>query len=227
MNTRAYPFGKLVVLLFLSVPLLQAGETEKKLVLGNVKSAGESLTSLQAKMKQRKISAFMEKEVVTKADFYYMKPGKYVLDPSSKSENEYIIVGDEIWIVNDQNKTVTTTSNNEMNFGQYLVGFGASTESLEKLFDIMVGPKTSAKKFNIYRIELRPRKNTSLHGKLEQIIVEIRDDLWLPDSATLTESDGDETVWEFTDYKINPKIKDSVFKLEVPKGYQLKKLETK
>ena len=113
------------------------------------------------------------------------------------------------------------------NYGHYVKAVLSEAPSPEKLFDIMVGPKTSAKKFNIYRIELRPRKNTSLHGKLEQIIVEIRDDLWLPDSATLTESDGDETVWEFTDYKINPKIKDSVFKLEVPKGYQLKKLETK
>ena len=71
-----------IVSIFIATSALRAGDEEKKHVMNSMKSANETTLSLQAKMKQRKISSFMEKEVVTKADFYYMKPGKYVLDPS-------------------------------------------------------------------------------------------------------------------------------------------------
>lgn len=210
---------------FVSVRELKAGDEEKKHVMSRMKSANETTTSLQAKMKQRKISSFMEKEVVSKADFYYMKPGKYFLDPNSKDENEYIINNKEVWIINHKSKTVTVTNEKELNFSQYIMGFGGSLEGLDNLFDIKVSAKENQKKFGSYKIQLTPLKNTKFYNKLEKIVVYVRDDLWLPYGAELYENDGDITIWEFTDFKVNGKIKEEVFKQEMPKGYQLKKYE--
>lgn len=218
-------FSLVLTAVYLITASLQAGDEEKKHVMSSMKSANETTNSLQAKMKQRKISSFMEKEVVSKADFYYIKPGKYVLDPSSRDENQYIINNKEIWIINHKNKTVTVTNEKELNFSQYIMGFGGSLDGLDKLFDIKVSAKESQKKFGSYKMQLTPLKNTNLYNKLEKIIVYVRDDLWLPYGAELYENDGDITIWEFSDLKINGKIKEDVFKQEVPKGYQMKKYE--
>ena len=213
--------------LHLTVLSLRAGDEEKKHVMNSMKTAHETTTSLQAKMKQRKISSFMETAAVSKADFYYMKPGKYVLDPSSKDENQYVINNKEIWIINHKNKSVTVTNESELNFSQYIMGFGGSLDGLDKLFDIKVSAKESQKKFGSYKMQLTPLRNTKLHNKLEKIIVYVRDDVWLPYGAELYENDGDITIWEFSDFKINGKIKEDVFKQEIPKGYQMKKYENK
>ncbi|MBL7996979.1 outer membrane lipoprotein carrier protein LolA [bacterium] len=206
---------------------VRAGDEEKKHVMKSMKSANETTTTLQAKMKQRKISSFMEKEVVSKADFFYMKPGKYVLDPSSNDENQYIINNNEIWIVNHKNKSVTVTNEKELNFSQYIMGFGGSLDGLDNTFDIKVSSKEVQKKFGSYRMQMTPLKNSKLYNKLEKIVIYVRDDLWLPYGAELYENDGDITIWEFTDLKVNGKIKDEVFKQEMPKGYQIKKYENK
>lgn len=217
----------MVALFLIAFGSLRAGDKEKKHVLDNMKSVNETTTTLQAKMKQRKISSFMEKEVVSKADFYYMKPGKYVLDPSSKDENQYIINNNEIWIINHKNKSVTVTNDKELNFSQYIMGFGASLEGLDNMFDVKVSTKEVQRKFGSYKMQLTPLKSSKLYNKLEKIVIYIRDDLWLPYGAELYENDGDITIWEFTDLKVNGKIKEDVFQQEIPKGYQLKKYENK
>jgi outer membrane lipoprotein-sorting protein len=204
-----------------------AGDADKKNLISNMKTSSETIHSLQAKMKQRKISSFMEKEIISKSQFYYMKPGKYVLLPNGKDENEYIINDKEIWIVNHKNKTVTITNDKEVNFSQYLMGFGNSVDGLETLFDVKVEPKEVQKKFGSYRMLLVPKKESKFYNKLEKVVVYVRDDLWLPYKAELVESDGDSTIWEFSDFKVNGKIKEEIFKQEIPKGYQLKKFEKK
>ncbi len=204
-----------------------AGDEDKKNVMSNMKSSSDATISLQAKMKQRKISSFMEKEIVSKSQFFYMKPGRYALLPNNKDENEYIINEKEIWIVNHKNRTVTVTNENELNFSQYLMGFGGSPDILESLFEVKVESKETQKKFSSYTMQLVPKKDSKFYHKLERINVYVRDDLWLPYKAELFESDGDSTIWEFSDFKVNGKIKEDIFKQEIPKGYQLKRYEKK
>lgn len=201
------------------------GDEEKKLVIANVRASNEKIQSLTAKMKQRKISSFMEKAVTTKSDFYYKKPGMYVIAPSRDDENKYIVTPKEIWIINKKNKTVTVTTDKEVDFSQYLIGFSDKEEALEALFDIRVEARQVSGKFGSYKMHLVPAKTSKLYDKLEKIIIYIRDDLWLPYGAELYEIDGDITIWEFSNIKINPKIKDDIFKQELPKGYSLKKYE--
>ncbi len=201
------------------------GEEERKTVITNMKSASDAMTSLYAKMKQKKKSAFMEKEVTTKADFYFMKPGKYSLRPNNDAENQYIVNGNDVWIINRKNKTVTTTSESDFSLNQYVIGFGGAIETLEKYFAVTVDVKQVQKKFGSYKISLTPLKTSKFYEKLEKITILVRDDLWLPYHAELSESDGDTTTWEFSDFKLNSKIKDDIFKQEVPKGFQVKKYE--
>lgn len=225
--SKALPVLLVVVSGFFTAIRAGNGDEEKKTVLANIKANNETITTLTAKMKQRKTSAFMDQEVVTKAQFYYMKPGKYRLDPDRDSENEYVINGNSIWVINHRSRTITTTTESEMNFSQYLMGLGSSVEALEKIFDIRVEPQPRQKKFGSYRMHLVPLKSGPLYNKMEEIVVFVRDDLWLPYYAEWRESDGDTTVWEFSDFKVNSKIKDDVFRQEVPKGYQVKKYEKK
>ncbi len=217
---------KLQILILVCTIRLSAsvGDEDKRSVFSNMKTASDGITSVQAKMKQVKKSAFIEKAITSKADFYFMKPGKYALHPSSDSENEYVVNGDQVWIINRKNKTVTTTSQAEFNLEQYVIGMGSALETVEKFFSVKVDSKQSQKKFGSYKITLTPLKSSKFYDKLEVITLYIRDDIWLPYYAELAEDDGDSTTWEFTDFKINQKIKDDIFKQEIPKGFQIKKL---
>ena len=105
------------------------------------------------------------------------------------------------------------------------MGFGNSLDQLEKYFDIKVETKQLVGKFGSYKMQLTPLKNSKMEDKFEKVVVYIRDDLWLPYGAEMYENDGDITIWEFTDFKINEKIKEDVFKQELPKGFTLKKLD--
>lgn len=196
-----------------------------KAIMGNVKATTDKVVTLQAKMKQRKISSFMEKETTSKADFYYKKPGHYVIAPNKDEENKYNITPDDIWIINKKNKTITVTTEKDIDLSQYFMGFGESQNVLETIFDMKLEPVQKLSKFNSHKIVMFPLKSSKLYGKMDKIIMYIRDDLWLPYGAELYEADGDITIWEFSGIKINGKIKDDVFKRETPKGFSVKKLD--
>ena len=169
----------------------------------------------------------MEKETVSKADFYYKKPGQYVINPNKEEDNKYNITPDDIWIINKKNKTITITSEKDVDLSQYFMGFGESNNVLESIFEMKLEPVQKLSKFNSYKILMYPLKTSKLYGKMDKIVMYIRDDLWLPYGAELYEEDGDITIWEFSGIKINGKIKEDAFKREVPKGFSLKKLEKK
>ncbi len=213
------------VVLLMGTVNAAAGEEDKKTVIHNLKTTSERISSLQAAMKQRKVSSFMDKEVVTRARFYYLKPGKFALLPNSEEENRYIVNDKTIWIVNDKTKTVTESTEGDFDFSQYFAGLGNSAEQLEKWFDVTVEPRKNLRSFGSFRMELVPLKSSKLYGKMDKVILLLRDDLWLPYSAEFQESDGDVTIWEFSDFKINKEIRASIFAQNLPKGYSIKKLE--
>ncbi len=219
--------GFLAILFILLSSPFPNGEEDKKFVLENLKTANEGTTSIEANMRQRKRSSFMDKEVVTKAKFYFLKPGKFALIPNSSNENRYIANAGILWIINDEAKSVTETAESDFDFTQYFTGFGSSADQLEKWFDVQVDSPQKVKSFQAYRMELTPRESGKFEGKLDRIVVWIRADIWLPHGAEFYESDGDVTEWEFSDYKINKKVKDELFVQQLPKGYTLKKLEKK
>jgi outer membrane lipoprotein-sorting protein len=196
-----------------------------KQIMAHVKSTTDKINTLSAKMKQRKISSFMEKETVSKADFYYKKSGQYVIAPNKDEDNKYNITPNDIWIINKKNKTITVTTEKDIDLSQYFMGFGESQNVLETVFEMKLEPVQKLSKFSSYKILMFPLKTSKLYGKMDKIIMYIRDDLWLPFGAELYEADGDITIWEFSGIKINGKIKDEVFKREVPKGFSFKKLE--
>ncbi len=198
-----------------------------KAIIGNMKTTADQIVTLQAKMKQRKISSFMEKETVSKADFYYKKPGHYVIAPNKDEDNKYNITPEDIWIINKKNKTITVTTEKDIELSQYFMGFGESQNTLETIFDIRLEPAQKVSKFNSHKILMFPLKSSKLYGKMDKIIMYIRDDLWLPYGAELYEADGDITIWKFSGIKTNGKIKDDVFKREIPKGFSMKKLDKK
>ncbi len=196
-----------------------------KRIMASVKNTTDKVVTLSAKMKQRKISSFMEKETLSKADFYYKKPGQYVIAPNKDEDNKYNITPEDIWIINKKSKTITVTSEKDIDLSQYFMGFGESQNVLESIFEMKLEPAQKLSRFSSYKMIMFPLKTSKLYGKMDKIIMYIRDDLWLPYGAELYEADGDITIWEFSGIKINGKIKEDVFKREIPKGFSVTRLE--
>lgn len=196
-------------------------------IMKEIRKSTDELSALTAKMKQRKISSFMEKETVTKSDFYYKKPGRYVIAPARDEENKYNITPEDIWIINKKNKTILVTTDKDADLSQYFTGFGDNQTTLENNFDMRLESTQKIGRFLSYKIVMLPLKSSKLHGKMDKVVVYIRDDLWMPYGLELYESDGDITIWEFTNIRKNPVIRDEVFKREIPNGYTMKKMDKK
>ena len=196
------------------------GEKEKQYIFDQVKAANEDLNTLQAEMTQRKISSFMADETIATSSFYYRKPGMYRLKPKKRDQNDYIVKRDQVWIVNHKTKDIMVTSDRNANFTKYLVGFGNSVDQIDNVFEVKVDSRVRLSGFGSYKITLIPRESSDLHDKIEVITILLRDDLWLPYKADITEIDGDQTIWEFSNFKLNQAISESTFEQQVPNGYQ-------
>lgn len=202
----------------------QSEVADKEMIYGEIRKASAKLTTLQADMVQHRISSFMASEVVTKSKFYYKKPGLFRLKPKKKEENEYIINDRTVWIINHMTKEVLVTKSEGANFSRYIVGFGNTIDELERVFHITAMVPIVDKKFRIYELQLTPRENSDLYDKLEDLRIFFRDDLWVPFRAEITEIDGDQTIWQFSKFKLNKNIKDKDFEQKLRKGYIQKSL---
>lgn len=98
-----------------------------------------------------------------------------------------------------------------------LLGFGTSGKDVAKNYRLAVLGQETAAGQKCTRLELVP-KSTEVLQHLQKV------ELWIPESAghpvqqKFFQPGGDYTVIIYTDLKLNPKLPDTAFRLNLPKG---------
>jgi outer membrane lipoprotein-sorting protein len=99
-----------------------------------------------------------------------------------------------------------------------LLGFGATSADLRKIYDITLGGEESAAGKRTTRIQFTPKSKD-----LKDLFTKI--DLWIPDGESnpvqekiWTGTKGDYILMTYTDTKINPGLPDSEFQFKPPSG---------
>jgi outer membrane lipoprotein-sorting protein len=96
------------------------------------------------------------------------------------------------------------------------VGFGKSMEYLKKNYQI----RLLEKKKDFCSLELIPKKEEELRY-ISKMILWIDTKKYWPVKTKIFEPNGDATLIEFKNIKINTKISDSEFEFKVPKGVEV------
>lgn len=211
-------FGIWGGMLLSSTSLMNADEeltAETKRILTQMDRANQALIDLSADFKQTKIIVAVDDTSSDSGKLFFKKEKK-----GNKTKFEYISPDRKIVLIDKGKVQIYEAKINryyEPNLGKnqaesefFLVGFGASsnltrTYNARYLKDENVnGRKTSL-------LELKPKSSNAMFVKIQLWVDQSN---WLPDQIRLFETTGDYLTISFEGMKINPGLKDQVFKIK-------------
>jgi outer membrane lipoprotein-sorting protein len=211
-------FGIFAGLLYSNTSSINADEelnADTKRVLTQMDRANQSLIDLSADFKQTKIIVVVNDTSTDTGRLFFKKEKK-----GNKIKFEYISPDRKIVLIDKGKVQIYEAKINryyEPNFGKnqaesefFLVGFGASS-NLTRVYnarylkdEIVNGRKTSL-------LELKPKSSNSMWVKIQ---LWVDQSSWLPDQIRLFETTGDYLTMSFEGMKINPGLKDQIFKIK-------------
>ena len=101
-----------------------------------------------------------------------------------------------------------------------LVGFGQSNEQIKQAYNVTLIGEDSLEGQQMTVLELKP-KSTQVAAMFNAIRLWVDHKRWIPLQTKVTEpGTGDYQIVKFTNIKLNVDIKDSVFRLNLPKDVQ-------
>ncbi len=95
-----------------------------------------------------------------------------------------------------------------------LVGFGVSGKFLSKNYEVEFGGEETVGEQTAVKLNLTPKAAESQVKKLEMWV---STKTWQPLQQKLDQGDGDYRLYSYNNIEINPGLKDSDFKLDLPK----------
>lgn len=197
--------------------------TVKELVARLDQAAGPFHT-MSAKITRTKHTAVLNDNSTDSGTVYMKKLGtrgvQGVMDITSPDKKTYAFDGEKIEIYYPNMKTVE-----EYNAGGkgeelenfLMLGFGTSGTELEKNYTMRVGGTETVGGEKTTRLELEPKS-----AEAKKLVKEVY--LWIPERGDhpiqekISEPSGDYTLVTYANLQINPTLKPSDLKLNLPKG---------
>jgi outer membrane lipoprotein-sorting protein len=219
--------------LFVLVPMVRlAGAQTYTLdqILSKMSEANRNFRSLEASVERTSVDVLVKTQD-TEYGKVYFKRGKDAqpmirFDFNKPSEHVALIAQGKVQLYNPKIKQVQ-----QMELGKdsdkaelLLVGFGQSSEQLKQSYNVSFVKEETVAGQKMSVLDLKP-KSERVAAMFSVIRLWVDQKQWLPLQVQETEagSRGDYQIVKFTNLKLNTDIKDSVFKLNLPKDVQLVK----
>ena len=205
----------------LTVQCQDAMTPETRRVLARLDHAGKQLTELTANIKQTKVTLVVN-DTSTDTGRLFLKRTK----SGNRTKLEYEKPVSKTLLI-DKGKVLIyeprVNTLQEVDLGKdrsqaefFLTGVGQSSANLTKTYDVRFLKEETVNGIKASLLELKP-KGSSMFS---QIWLWIDPALGLPIQTRLTESSGDYLTFQLEDIKINPKLSDKTFKLNLPSDVQ-------
>jgi len=197
---------------------------ETRRVLERIDQAGKRLTDLTADIKQTKVTLVVNDTSTETGKLFLkrLKNGNRTKLEYEKPEVKTLLIDKgKVLIYEPKIKRLQEIDlgKNRAQAEFLLTGVGQSSANLTNTYDvkflkdeIINGVKTSL-------LELKP-KSGKVSAMFTQIWLWIDPATGLPIQTRLTESSGDYLTFQLENIKINPKLSDKTFKLDVPSDVQ-------
>jgi outer membrane lipoprotein-sorting protein len=194
---------------------------ETRRVLARLDQAGNQLTDLTADIKQTKVTLVVN-DTSTDTGKLFLKRTK----SGNRTKLEYekpvvktlLIDKGKVQIYEPKINTLQEVDlgKNRAQAEFLLTGVGQSTTNLTKTYDVKFLKEETVNGTKTSVLELKP-KGSSMFS---QIWLWVDPVLGLPIQTRLTESSGDFLTLQLENIKINPKLSDKIFKLNLPSDVQ-------
>lgn len=173
----------------------------------------KNMTTLEADVQVTKHNTMLTKDMVSAGKFYFKKPSKMCLSVTDGSEM-MLMNGDSFTIVkNGQKQTMNGKGNSQLeSFKTLMQNFTAGQESevdLSDVADVDMETKGNIVTLTVTPIVSDPKQKrkmmfTSFVIVIDQKASELK-------SVTMNEKGGNYTKYDFSNFKMNGNISDSVF----------------
>ncbi len=206
-------------------PIYAESETLDR-VLSQIDKVGSSLTSMEAKIVQKKWTDILEEyDSGEKGKFSFLREkGKVHLrkDIVHPTNNHLVISDGTVTFYQPMIKQAQ-----RYQLGRHgdkaeflLLGFGSNKEALNEAYNIELIGEESVEGRKTYHIELKP-KSEQVSAFFVSIHLWIDAELWVPIQQRLVEPTQDHLLIRFEEIKLNPKINKSAFNLKIPRDVEV------
>ena len=197
---------------------------ETRRVLASIDQAGKRLTDLTADIKQTKVTLVVNDTSTETGKLFLkrLKDGNRTKLEYEKPEVKTLLIDKgKVLIYEPKIKRLQEIDlgKNRAQAEFLLTGVGQSSANLTTTYDVKFLKEESINGVKTLLLELKP-KSGKVSAMFTQIWLWIDPATGLPIQTRLTESSGDYLTFQLENIKINPKLSDKTFKLDVPSDVQ-------
>jgi len=193
-------------------------------VLASIDQAGKRLTDLTADIKQTKVTLVVNDTSTETGKLFLkrLKNGNRTKLEYEKPEIKTLLIDNgKVLIYEPKIKRLQEIDlgKNRAQAEFLLTGVGQSSANLTNTYDVKFLKEEVINGVKTSLLELKP-KSGKVSAMFTQIWLWIDPATGLPNQTRLTESSGDYLTFQLENIKINPKLSDKTFKLDVPSDVQ-------
>ena len=197
---------------------------ETRRVLASIDQAGKRLTDLTADIKQTKVTLVVNDTSTETGKLFLkrLKNGNRTKLEYEKPEVKTLLIDKgKVLIYEPKIKRLQEIDlgKNRAQAEFLLTGVGQSSANLTNTYDVKFLKEEVINGVKTSLLELKP-KSGKVSAMFTQIWLWIDPATGLPIQTRLTESSGDYLTFQLENIKINPKLSDKIFKLDVPSDVQ-------
>ena len=197
---------------------------ETRRVLASIDQAGKRLTDLTADIKQTKVTLVVNDTSTETGKLFLkrLKDGNRTKLEYEKPEVKTLLIDKgKVLIYEPKIKRLQEIDlgKNRAQAEFLLTGVGQSSANLTNTYDVKFLKEEIINAVKTSLLELKP-KSGKVSAMFTQIWLWIDPATGLPIQTRLTESSGDYLTFQLENIKINPKLSDKTFKLDVPSDVQ-------
>ena len=197
---------------------------ETRRVLASIDQAGKRLTDLTADIKQTKVTLVVNDTSTETGKLFLkrLKNGNRTKLEYEKPEIKTLLIDNgKVLIYEPKIKRLQEIDlgKNRAQAEFLLTGVGQSSANLTNTYDVKFLKEEVINGVKTSLLELKP-KSGKVSAMFTQIWLWIDPATGLPNQTRLTESSGDYLTFQLENIKINPKLSDKTFKLDVPSDVQ-------
>lgn len=216
---------RMLSLLLLAVIPLSAGAADLQTVLANMDRASESFEGMQADVRWVKYTAIVDDKSVEEGVIKVQRDRKGRINLLIEFQRPYpyfvSVQGTKVEIYRPRIATVEEydlSKSKDMLQQALLLGFGTAGRFLRENYDIQLrGEEQAAGQENV-KIELVP-KSDKMRQNVPRLEMWVSKELWQPVQQKLYGStSGDYRLYTYTNIVLNPPLKDSDLRLNIPRG---------
>jgi outer membrane lipoprotein-sorting protein len=190
-------------------------------VLKEVQKRQQSVRSIQADFRQEKSLDLLAETQISNGTFAYEKPDKVRWDYASPAEVVMLIAGGRLttWYPTLKKAETLEVTRFQDRIFKYM-GAGSAIDELSNYFNFRF---TEKKGSNTYRLDLAP-KTKQIGKRVRSITIYIDRETYLTSRIEYVEGDGDSTIYEFSDIRINEPVDGDRFELALPADVRVEQI---